>query len=44
VINVLTCDGGPHLSVSYDSALANLYGPWTAGSYTQINPASVSIP
>ncbi len=44
VINVLTCNGGPHLSVSYDSALSSLYGPWTAGSYTQINPGSVSIP
>ncbi len=40
VINSLTCDGGPHLYVSYDSSLTTLYGPWAAGAYTQINPAT----
>jgi hypothetical protein len=44
VINTLTCNGGPHLYVSYDSELGSDYGPWTAGSYTQINPSSVTIP
>jgi hypothetical protein len=43
-INTLTCNGGPHLYVSYDSALANLYGAWTAGDYTVISPSSVAIP
>lgn len=43
-INVLTCNGGPHLYVSYDSELSTDYGPWTASAYTQINPSSVSIP
>jgi hypothetical protein len=44
VINTLTCNGGPHLSVYYDSLLTQVYGPWTTSGYTQINPKSVSIP
>lgn len=44
VINTLTCNGGPHLAVSYDSSLSSLYGPWTPGGYTQIDPSSVTIP
>jgi hypothetical protein len=40
VINTLTCNGGPHLSVNYDANLATDYGPWTAGAYTEINPAT----
>lgn len=43
-INLLTCNGGPHLYVSYDSELSTDYGPWTASAYQQINPSSVSIP
>lgn len=42
VINTLTCAGGPQLDVSYDSSLAKVYRPWTAGAYTQINPATFS--
>lgn len=43
-INTLTCNGGPHLYVSYDSSLSSMYGNWTVSSYAQENPASVSIP
>lgn len=39
VLNTLTCEGGPHLDVSYDSSLASLYGPWASSGYTQIDPA-----
>jgi hypothetical protein len=42
VINTLTCNGGPHLYVSYDSALGQVYGPWTPSAYTQVNPATVT--
>ena len=40
VISALTCNGGPNLYVSYDSTLTTVYGPWTPGVYTQINPAT----
>jgi hypothetical protein len=41
VINTLTCNGGPHLTVHYDTDLANIYGPWSITGYTQIPPGSV---
>ena len=40
VVGAVTCNGGPHLFVSYDDTLSTLYGPWTPGQYTQINPAT----
>lgn len=45
-INTLTCNGGPHLYVSYDNSVAAIYGAWTVGSYTQENPGLLwsSIP
>lgn len=43
-INTLTCNGGPHLWVSYDSTLGTYYGNWEVSNYTQVNPASVSVP
>ena len=43
-INTLTCNGGPHLSVSYDSTLSSLYGNWAVSGYAQVNPKSVTIP
>ncbi len=43
-INTLTCNGGPHLFVSYDSQLSSLYGAWTAGDYAVISPSSVTLP
>lgn len=44
VINTLTCNGGPHLTVYYDSLLTSVYGPWQTSGYQQINPSSVTIP
>ena len=44
IVNTLTCNGGPHLSVYYDSLLSQVYGPWGTSGYTQINPRSFSIP
>lgn len=44
VISILTCNGGPHLSVYYDNLLSGVYGPWGTSGYTQINPSSMSIP
>ncbi|HMC40528.1 MAG TPA: hypothetical protein VKI19_12755 [Acidimicrobiales bacterium] len=43
-INTLTCNGGPHLYVSYDSSLGSLYGNWVVSGYSQMSPTSVSIP
>ena len=40
VVNSLDCRGGPALDISYDTGLADVYGPWTEGSYTQIDPAA----
>jgi hypothetical protein len=42
VINTLTCNGGPHLYVAYDSELGQVYGPWTPSAYTQVNPATLT--
>ena len=44
VINTLTCNGGPHLQVYYDNALKSVYGPPTVTGYSQVNPASFSVP
>lgn len=44
VVNTLTCDGGPHLWVSYDEVLTSDYGPWATSGYTEINQSTVSIP
>ena len=44
IINTLTCNGGPHLSFYYDNALTTVFGPWSEGGYTQINPSKVTIP
>lgn len=44
IINTLTCNGGPHLTVNYDEVLQTVYGPWTVSGYTQITPSTVSIP
>ncbi|HVA75955.1 MAG TPA: hypothetical protein VNF71_15475, partial [Acidimicrobiales bacterium] len=43
-INTLTCNGGPHLQVYYDTALKDVLGPPAISGYSQINPSSVSIP
>ena len=41
VINTLSCEGGPHLRLYYDSDVQYTYGPWTASGYVQIPPKSV---
>jgi Tfp pilus assembly protein PilX len=43
-INTLSCNGGPHLQVYYDSALSSLYGPPSISGYAQINPLSFTVP
>jgi hypothetical protein len=43
-INTLTCNGGPHLQVYYDSSLSQVYGPPAISGYAQINPQSVTVP
>lgn len=43
-INTLSCNGGPHLQVYYDSSLTSLYGPPTISGYSQINPGSFTVP
>lgn len=41
VVAGVTCGGsGPQGSVSYDTALSGVYGPWAAGPYTQIDPST----
>jgi hypothetical protein len=44
VINTLTCNGGPNLTVYYDDQLSTIYGSWATAGYTQINPANANIP
>jgi Tfp pilus assembly protein PilX len=43
-LNLLTCNGGPHLQVYYDNALATMYGPPEISGYAQVNQKSVGIP
>jgi len=43
-INTLTCNGGPHLQVYYDSSLSSLYGPPSISGYSQTNPQSFTVP
>lgn len=38
VVGAVSCSTGSP-SFSYDASLAGVYGPWTAGSYSQINPS-----
>jgi len=45
VLNVFTCDGGPHLQVHYDSRLQSLkQSTWTVTNYTEIPSSSVTLP
>ena len=43
-INTLTCNGGPHLQVYYDSSLGSVYGPPSISGYSQTNPSLVNVP
>lgn len=40
VVDHLSCGARVGIDVSYDTGLADVYGPWAAGSYTQINPST----
>jgi len=44
VINTFTCNGGPHLTVNYDSELSQTMTAWTVSGYTEIPSSSFSIP
>jgi Tfp pilus assembly protein PilX len=45
VLNVFTCNGGPHLSVKYDSRLQSItQSSWTVTNYTEIPSNSFSLP
>jgi hypothetical protein len=45
VLNTFTCDGGPHLSVHYDTRMLSLTDvAWKVTNYTEIPSASVTLP
>ena len=45
VLNTFTCDGGPHLSVHYDTRMLNLVNiQWTVSNYTEIPSNQVTLP
>jgi hypothetical protein len=44
MINTLTCNGGPNLTVHYDARLAALMTAWSTSDYSEIPSGSVSIP
>lgn len=43
LVNTLTCNGGPHLTVYYDSALDHIYTKWSTSGYQQIPSALVTL-
>lgn len=43
VINTLTCNGGPHLTINYDLGLQDVKTPWTMSDYSEIPSTSVTI-
>jgi hypothetical protein len=44
-VNVFTCDGGPHLSVHYDTRMLSLVqASWTVTNYTEIPSSQVTLP
>jgi hypothetical protein len=45
VFNVFTCNGGPHLSVKYDTRMLSLtQASWTVTNYTEIPSSQVTLP
>jgi hypothetical protein len=44
VLDSFRCNGGPNLTINYDTDLNYLYGPWSTSGYVQIPPGSVTIP
>ncbi|MGH9063218.1 MAG: DUF7305 domain-containing protein [Acidimicrobiales bacterium] len=43
ILNTLTCNGGPHLSVNYDEMLAAVTNPSAISNYSEIPSSSVTI-
>jgi Tfp pilus assembly protein PilX len=45
VVNVFTCNGGPHLQVHYDSRIQSItQSTWTVTNYTEIPSSNVTLP
>ena len=45
VLNTFTCNGGPHLSVQYDSRMQTItQSSWTVTNYTEIPSSQVTLP
>jgi hypothetical protein len=45
VVNVFTCNGGPHLQVHYDTRIQSLkQSSWTVSNYTEIPSGQVTLP
>jgi Tfp pilus assembly protein PilX len=45
VLNTFTCNGGPHLSVKYDSRMQTItQSSWTVTNYTEIPSSQVTLP
>jgi hypothetical protein len=44
MINTLTCNGGPNLTLHYDARLSALMTAWSTSDYTEVPSGSVSIP
>ena len=45
VVNVFTCNGGPHLQVHYDSRMQTItQSTWTVTNYTEIPSEQVTLP
>lgn len=42
IINTLTCNGGPNLTVYYDNSVSAMKGPWLTSGYKQVSPNSFS--
>jgi Tfp pilus assembly protein PilX len=45
VLNVFTCNGGPHLQVRYDTRMTSItQSSWTVSNYTEIPSTQISLP
>ena len=45
MLNTFTCNGGPHLSVKYDSRMQTItQSSWTVTNYTEIPSNQVTLP
>lgn len=45
MLNTFTCNGGPHLSVHYDTRMLSLVQTtWLVSNYTEIPSGQVTLP